>query len=605
MFLSFITLYSQVPQTISWQGIIQDSDGNLLNEQVNLTLKLFEAATGGTAVWTELHQNHSINNGLANIILGSVTPLQLDFDKQYWLEITIDESTPLPRIKLNAVPYSLYSARTSGIIVNDSIVLKDSLGITRMVFNPNTGTFKMMDNDTVWYEMKVQSPPTTTTRNPDGSYSKKRGIEQWDYDNNDNLVYRKTVSDDGNLIEESWFSNNDIYKAETTINSENEYTITTENFIERENQTTVYSKTQTLYKEPANVDGIANVMLKTTETEYILGSTEPPKTKKISGTTSDGNFIENYWDGQRISREVSFVNEESTVLVEITNATSGTRKKELITYHNNSSLEVKSVEKEYLNNILKQKTEHLADGRYKVYRYNDDGSLINGGLFSPDGQLVSAWDGSQSGITTQTTPTGFSVGRYFPTAGAPVCNVGPTWDNTGFIVGYQTYNGVDRANMVLGYNDVGINTSPTGNIQLNSNTNVTGNANVSGNLNVTGTKNFLIEHPTQTDKYLVHAAIESNEVLNQYSGNVMTNTEGLATITLPDYFNEINLDFRYQLTIVGASFARAIIFEEINNNNKFTIKTDEPNIKVSWQVTAKRNDKYLREHPFFEIIDKE
>jgi hypothetical protein len=31
LFLSFITLYSQVPQTISWQGILQDSEGNNLN----------------------------------------------------------------------------------------------------------------------------------------------------------------------------------------------------------------------------------------------------------------------------------------------------------------------------------------------------------------------------------------------------------------------------------------------------------------------------------------------------------------------------------------------------------------------------------------------
>jgi hypothetical protein len=31
---------------------------------------------------------------------------------------------------------------------------------------------------------------------------------------------------------------------------------------------------------------------------------------------------------------------------------------------------------------------------------------------------------------------------------------------------------------------------------------------------------------------------------------------------------------------------------------RFTIRTDKPNVKVSWQVTAKRNDPYMREHPF-------
>ena len=169
LFLTFFCLHSQTPNTISWQGIIQDNEGNLLNEQVNLTVKLFDSISGGTELWAELHTNLSINNGLANIILGSVIPLQLGFDKQYWLEITVGNSTPMARIKLNAVPYSLYSTRTSGIVVNDSIVLKDSLGITRMVFNPNTGTFKMMDNDTVWYEISINSPSVEREVKDDGS----------------------------------------------------------------------------------------------------------------------------------------------------------------------------------------------------------------------------------------------------------------------------------------------------------------------------------------------------------------------------------------------------------------------------------------------------
>ncbi len=127
---------------------------------------------------------------------------------------------------------------------------------------------------------------------------------------------------------------------------------------------------------------------------------------------------------------------------------------------------------------------------------------------------------------------------------------------------------------------------------------------VTGMLNVTGTKLFRIDHPADTSKYLQHAAIESNEVLNQYSGNVITDAGGLATVTLPDYFHLVNIDFRYQLTVMGASFAHAIIFSEIDANNQFVIKTDEPNTKVSWQVTAKRNDQYLINNPFSDVVDK-
>ncbi len=609
-FFLFINLsYSQIPQTISWQGIIEDNEGNNLTGNHNITVKLFEVATGGNQIWTELHTAVDVENGLVNLSLGSVTPLNISFDKQYWLEITVGESTPLPRIKLNSVPYSLYSAKTSGIIANDSIVLKDSLGLTRMVFNPNTGTFKMMDNDTVWYEVSVNSPSVTTIMNPDGSYSKKSGENQWDYDSNDNLIYKKEVTGAGGYVVESWLDDGYMYKRVRTIEASTMKDEKTECFHQEDGVTKVLTIIKQEYKQPTLVDGIEEVVSKTEIQKYNLG--EDIKTFSVFGETEKGYYREEYYDGNRQQRSVTTTNDESVIEVKTLNTANGIIKEEYIQYHNETSAEIRSVKKEYLNDILKEKTEWLADGKYKVYRYNPDGSLINGGLFTGDGQLVSAWDDSQNGITTKTTPNGFSVGRYFPSPGVPVCNVGPTWDNSGFIVGYKTYNGDDRANMVFGYNDVGINTSPTGNIQLNSNTSVTGNANVSGNanvtgnLNVSGTKNFLIEHPTQTDKYLVHAAIESNEVLNQYSGNVMTNAEGLTTITLPDYFNDINVDFRYQLTIIGASFARAIVFEEINKNNQFTIKTDEPNIKVSWQVTAKRNDKYLREHPFFEIRDKE
>jgi hypothetical protein len=124
---------------------------------------------------------------------------------------------------------------------------------------------------------------------------------------------------------------------------------------------------------------------------------------------------------------------------------------------------------------------------------------------------------------------------------------------------------------------------------------------VQGDLNVFGgTKNFRIDHPLDpANKYLVHAAIESNQVLNVYSGNITTDKTGTATVRLPAYFDKLNTDPRYQLTVIGEQNwdARAGIYHQIANN-RFTIRTDKPNVEVSWQVTARRNDPYMREHPF-------
>jgi len=130
-----------------------------------------------------------------------------------------------------------------------------------------------------------------------------------------------------------------------------------------------------------------------------------------------------------------------------------------------------------------------------------------------------------------------------------------------------------------------------------------GDLELAGNLNVSGTKNFKIDHPLDPEnKYLYHAAIEASEVLNVYSGNVVTDQSGDAVVTLPDWFEAINRDFRYQLTVVG-QFAQAIIASKVQNN-RFSIKTSAPNVEVSWQVTGVRSDAALLKHPFKSEEDK-
>jgi hypothetical protein len=71
---------------------------------------------------------------------------------------------------------------------------------------------------------------------------------------------------------------------------------------------------------------------------------------------------------------------------------------------------------------------------------------------------------------------------------------------------------------------------------------------------------------------------------------------------LPSYFQALNIQYTYQLTVVK-QFAQAIIQDEINDN-KFTIKTDKPNVKVSWMVTGVRNDPYAKENRIIPEVEK-
>lgn len=105
---------------------------------------------------------------------------------------------------------------------------------------------------------------------------------------------------------------------------------------------------------------------------------------------------------------------------------------------------------------------------------------------------------------------------------------------------------------------------------------------------------FIIDHPvTPETKFLVHSFVESPDMKNIYDGIVITNASGEAIVTMPDWFDALNIDFRYQLTCIG-QFAQAIISKELSGN-QFSIKTDIPNVKVSWQITGTRNDPYAQD----------
>ena len=122
-----------------------------------------------------------------------------------------------------------------------------------------------------------------------------------------------------------------------------------------------------------------------------------------------------------------------------------------------------------------------------------------------------------------------------------------------------------------------------------------------GNIEVTGTvfggaKDFKVDHPLDpANKYLYHASVESSEMMNIYTGNVITDELGMATVKLPDWFEAENGDFRYQLTVIGRR-AQAWIAEEVDHG-QFKIGSDATHTKISWQITAVRQDAFAKAHP--------
>ena len=232
---------------------------------------------------------------------------------------------------------------------------------------------------------------------------------------------------------------------------------------------------------------------------------------------------------------------------------------------------------------------HVAgDGRF-------DGPLSVQGAFTTGGAATIGGDLSVTGRLTAASFTG---------DGAGLSNVAPA-DNSitsaklaqdaaslSKVTGGKMVLGPDRLD-VAGYmalngplNVLGGFTA--GSAAPNPISQIYGNLHVQGRLTA-GVKAFRIDHPLDPEnKYLSHSAVESPDVMNIYNGNITTDSEGHATVALPDYFEALNGDFRYQLTVIGEP-ALAAVEHEIENN-RFTIKTERPYVKVSWQVTGIRRD---------------
>lgn len=91
------------------QGILKKANGNAVDDgQYSLTFKLYNTATGGTALWSETQSNVEVASGIYSATLGDVNPLNIPFNETYYLGVTVGATSEmLPRIQLTTAPYAL------------------------------------------------------------------------------------------------------------------------------------------------------------------------------------------------------------------------------------------------------------------------------------------------------------------------------------------------------------------------------------------------------------------------------------------------------------------------------------------------------------------
>lgn len=118
MMLCSMNTFAQIPKIINYQGMILGTDEKPVPEkEYKLTFKIYD--DGQNLIWTEVHNNVFIGGGRFHVILGSMNPLDLPFDQQYFLGIQVDNDPEIePRMVLTSAAYSMNSDKVNGFEVS-------------------------------------------------------------------------------------------------------------------------------------------------------------------------------------------------------------------------------------------------------------------------------------------------------------------------------------------------------------------------------------------------------------------------------------------------------------------------------------------------------
>lgn len=132
----------EIPRKINYQGVLTDLSGSPMPDgQYQMIFKIYNAATGGTPLWTEEWKEGAkvtLNGGLFNVLLGTINPINLLFDVAYWLEVQVYNTntglyeTFLPRNELASAGYALRAARVADAAIDKNALAPDSITMEKI-----------------------------------------------------------------------------------------------------------------------------------------------------------------------------------------------------------------------------------------------------------------------------------------------------------------------------------------------------------------------------------------------------------------------------------------------------------------------------------------
>jgi len=206
------------------------------------------------------------------------------------------------------------------------------------------------------------------------------------------------------------------------------------------------------------------------------------------------------------------------------------------------------------------------------------GGFFSGGLKGVVGQVQGATYGNYYGVSgiCLDNDGGTSYGVYGEATGTGL-NYGMYAEATGTGSNYAVYGEASNGSTNwAGYFD--------------------GDVRITGTLD-TSLGGFRIDNPLDPDgSYLRHAAVHSSERKTVYDGTVTLGAEGTARVGLPEWFESLNGDVRYQLTPIGAPAPNLHVASRVSGGS-FSIAGGEPGMEVCWMITGVRRDDAALSNP--------
>jgi len=645
-FVFCVSASADIPEVMSYQGVLRDGSGNPVPDGgYDVSFRIYDVETGGTPLWTET-QTLTATGGIIYAHLGSVTTLTtLEFDVPYWLGISVEGGAELvPLTALTTAPYAAHAGWADHCIEADDDwrILGDDIhhdvgnvGIGTATpdvkldvfsgyepcarFDGGSGTLNFTvrahnDGGTAGAFFSA-TEPSSYPPTPAGVAGISGGGSLGGYFYSADHHALVAASPNGRAI---WGVSGGDYAGYFEGGGLGVYVddqLETNTFRMQPGAATGYVLTSdgvgvgTWQSASAGSDGdwtVAGSNMYSTPTGNVgIGVAAPAAKLEVSASSGgEALLVRHNGSPSRTSNiERTTLAVAGNDILQISTPFGSSDGCQLIEAErggvpvfsvNGNGLIVGSRGASLTDNV------EISDGQLLVDYYGDHVVEIST-VYTASGAHVLHVECPDTGVSDDgiavygqyEQATDYGIGGKFEGGYMGVWGIA---DNAG---GSLEHVGV-RAVASGGNYNYGILASAAGGTAYSGY--FMGNVNVDGTLTA-DTKNFKIDHPLDpANKYLLHSSVESDEMANVYSGNVTLDAGGAARVELPDWFEALNGDFRYQLTCIGG-FAPVYVAEKISGN-RFNIAGGDPGMEVSWQVTGIRHDPYSLEHRTATVQDK-